>query len=114
MKKMKEEIMAYKCKNPYFDNNIDGKFVYLLNSVLIDKGIELHQGFTGLWLEENKIGILETDLDFEMCTFKEKSVFEVFRKCIPHGFVYDKELDKLFSYAEYMSKDFDSEFVNWA
>ncbi len=87
--------MGYKCKNPYLDNNIDGKFVYILNSVLINKNIGLHQGFAGLWLDENKIGILETDLDFEMCTFREKSIYEVFNKCIPEGMRYNKELDKL-------------------
>lgn len=87
--------MGYKCKNPYLDNNIDCKFVYLLNSVLTNKSIGLHQGFSGLWLDENKIGILETNLDFEMCTFKEKSVYEVFNKCIPDGMRYNKELDKL-------------------
>lgn len=87
--------MGYKCKNPYLDNNINGKFVYLLNSVLTNKGIWLHQGFAGLWLDENKIGILETDLDFDMCTFREKSIYEVFNKCIPDGMRYNKELDKL-------------------
>lgn len=87
--------MGLKCKNPYLDKDINSKFVYILNMVLRDKGIAIHQGFTGLFLSDNKIGVLETDLDFEMCTFREKSVYEVFDKCIPDGMRYNKELDKL-------------------
>ena len=66
--------MTLKCKNPYFDENIDRKFVFLLYSVLVEKKINLADKFAGLFLSDNKIGVLETDLDFEMCTFKEVSV----------------------------------------
>ena len=75
--------MTLKCKNPYFDENIDRKFVFLLYSVLVEKKINLADKFAGLFLSDNKIGVLETDLDFEMCTFKEVSVYEVFDKLVP-------------------------------
>ena len=87
--------MTLKCKNPYFDENIDRKFVFLLYSVLVEKKINLVDKFAGLFLSNNKIGVLETDLDFEMCTFKEASVYETFAGCIPDGMNYNKELDKL-------------------
>ena len=87
--------MGLKCKNPYFDENIDKKFVFLLYSVLIEKKINLTDKFAGLFISNNIVGTLETYLDFEMCTFKEVSVYEVFADCIPDSMIYNKELDKL-------------------
>ena len=87
--------MTLKCKNPYFDENIDRKFVFLLYSVLIAKGINLGEKFDGLFISDNKVGILETHLDYEMAVLKEVSVYEAFEHCIPEGMRYNKELDKL-------------------
>ena len=87
--------MTLKCKNPYFDENIDRKFVFLLYSVLIAKGINLGEKFDGLFISDNKVGILETHLDYEMAVLKEVSVYEAFEHCIPDGMRYNKELDKL-------------------
>ena len=87
--------MTLKCKNPYFDENTDRKFVFLLYSVLIAKGINLGEKFDGLFISDNKVGILETHLDYEMAVLKEVSVYEAFEHCIPDGMRYNKELDKL-------------------
>lgn len=87
--------MTLKCKNPYFDENIDRKFVFLLYSVLIAKGINLGEKFDGLFISDDKVGILETHLDYEMAVLKEVSVYEAFEHCIPEGMRYNKELDKL-------------------
>lgn len=87
--------MTLKCKNPYFDENIDRKFVFLLYSVLIAKGINLGEKFDGLFISDNKVGILETHLDYVMFVSKEVSVYEAFEHCIPDGMRYNKELDKL-------------------
>ena len=87
--------MTLKCKNPYFDENIDRKFVFLLYSVLIAKGINLGEKFDGLFISDNKVGILETHLDYEMAVLKEASVYEAFEHCIPDGMRYNKEFDKL-------------------
>lgn len=87
--------MTLKCKNPYFDENIDRKFVFLLYSVLIAKGINLGEKFDGLFISDDKVGILETHLDYEMAVLKEVSVYEAFEHCIPDGMRYNKELDKL-------------------
>ena len=87
--------MTLKCKNPYFDENIDRKFVFLLYSVLIAKGINLGEKFDGLFISDNKVGILETHLDYEMAVLKEVSVYAAFEHCIPDGMRYNKELDKL-------------------
>ena len=87
--------MTLKCKNPYFDENIDRKFVFLLYSVLIAKGINLGEKFDGLFISDDKVGILETHLDYEMAVLKEVSVYEAFENCIPDGMRYNKELDKL-------------------
>ena len=87
--------MTLKCKNPYFNENIDRKFVFLLYSVLIAKGINLGEKFDGLFISDNKVGILETHLDYEMAVLKEVSVYEAFEYCIPDGMRYNKELDKL-------------------
>ena len=87
--------MTLKCKNPYFDENIDRKFVFLLYSVLIAKGINLGEKFDGLFISDNKVGILETHLDYEMAVLKEVSVYEAFEHCIPDGMRYNKELYKL-------------------
>ena len=87
--------MTLKCKNPYFDENIDRKFVFLLYSVLIAKGINLGEKFDGLFISDNKVGILETHLDYEIAVLKEVSVYEAFEHCIPDGMRYNKELDKL-------------------
>ena len=87
--------MALKCKNPYFDENIDRKFVFLLYSVLIAKGINLGEKFDGLFISDDKVGILETHLNYEMAVLKEVSVYEAFEHCIPDGMRYNKELDKL-------------------
>ena len=87
--------MTLKCKNPYFNENIDRKFVFLLYSVLIAKGINLGEKFDGLFISDNKVGILETHLDYEMAVLKEVSVYEAFEHCIPDGMRYNKELDKL-------------------
>ena len=87
--------MTLKCKNPYFDENIDRKFVFLLYSVLIAKGINLGEKFDGLFISDNKVGILETHLDYEMAVMKEVSVYKAFEHCIPDGMRYNKELDKL-------------------
>lgn len=87
--------MTLKCKNPYFDENIDKKFVFLLYSVLIAKGINLGDKPYGLFISDNKVGILETHLNYEMAVLKEVSVYEAFEHCIPDGMRYNKELDKL-------------------
>ena len=87
--------MTLKCKNPYFDENIDRKFVFLLYSVLIAKGINLGEKFDGLFISDDKVGILETHLNYEMAVLKEVSVYEAFEYCIPDGMRYNKELDKL-------------------
>ena len=87
--------MTLKCKNPYFDENIDRKFVFLLYSVLIAKGINPGEKFDGLFISDNKVGILETHLDYVMFVSKEVSVYEAFEHCIPDGMRYNKELDKL-------------------
>ena len=87
--------MTLKCKNPYFDENIDRKFVFLLYSVLIAKGINLGEKFDGLFISDDKVGILETHLNYEMAVLKEVSVYEAFEHCIPDGMRYNKELDKL-------------------
>lgn len=87
--------MTLKCKNPYFDENIDRKFVFLLYSVLIAKGINLGEKFDGLFISDDKVGILETHLDYEMAALKEVSIYEAFEHCIPDGMRYNKELDKL-------------------
>lgn len=87
--------MTLKCKNPYFDENIDRKFVFLLFSVLIVKGINLGEKFDGLFISDDKVGILETHLDYEMAVLKEVSIYEAFEHCIPDGMKYNKELDKL-------------------
>lgn len=87
--------MRVKCKNPYFDENIDRKFVFLLYSVLIAKGINLGDKCAGLWIDNNKIGILETNLDHETAICKDVSVYVAFKDCIPDGMRYNKELDKL-------------------
>ena len=87
--------MTLKCKNPYFDENIDRKFVFLLYSVLIAKGINLGEKFDGLFISDNKVGILETHLDYVMFVSKVVSVYEAFEHCIPDGMRYNKELDKL-------------------
>jgi hypothetical protein len=87
--------MTLKCKNPYFDENIDKKFVFLLYSVLIAKGINLGDKPYGLFISDNKVGILETHLDYETAVLKEVSVYEAFEHCIPDGMRYNKELDKL-------------------
>ena len=87
--------MTLKCKNPYFDENIDRKFVFLLFSVLIAKGINLGEKFDGLFISDDKVGILETHLDYEMAVLKEVSIYEAFEHCIPDGMRYNKELDKL-------------------
>jgi len=87
--------MTLKCKNPYFDENFDRKFVFLLYSVLIAKGINLGEKFDGLFISDDKVGILETHLDYEMAVLKEVSVYEAFEYCIPDGMRYNKELDKL-------------------
>lgn len=87
--------MTLKCKNPYFDENIDKKFVFLLYSVLIAKGINLGDKPYGLFISDDKVGILETHLDYEMAVLKEVSVYEAFEHCIPDGMRYNKELDKL-------------------
>ena len=87
--------MNLKCKNPYFDENINRKFVFLLYSVLIAKGINLGEKFDGLFISDDKVGILETHLDYEMAVLKEVSVYEAFEYCIPDGMRYNKELDKL-------------------
>ena len=87
--------MTLKCKNPYFDENIDRKFVFLLYSVLIAKGINLGEKFDGLFISDDKVGILETHLDYEIAVLKEVSVYEAFEHCIPDGMRYNKELDKL-------------------
>lgn len=87
--------MTLKCKNPYFDENIDRKFVFLLYSVLIAKGINLGDKPYGLFISDDKVGILETHLDYETAVLKEVSVYEAFEHCIPDGMRYDKELDKL-------------------
>ena len=68
--------MTLKCKNPYFDENIDRKFVFLLYIVLVAKGINLGE-------------------KYEIAVFKEVSVYEAFEHCIPNGMRYNKELDKL-------------------
>lgn len=87
--------MTLKCKNPYFDENIDKKFVFLLYSVLIAKGINLGDKPYGLFISDDKVGILETHLDYEMAVLKEVSVYKAFEHCIPDGMRYNKELDKL-------------------
>lgn len=87
--------MTLKCKNPYFDENIDRKFVFLLYSVLLAKGINLGEKFDGLFISDNKVRILETHLDYEMAVLKEVSIYEAFEHCIPDGMRYNKELDKL-------------------
>ena len=87
--------MTLKCKNPYFNENIDRKFVFLLYSVLIVKGINLGDKIYGLFVSDDKVGILETHLDYEMAVLKEVSVYEAFEHCIPDGMRYNKELDKL-------------------
>jgi hypothetical protein len=87
--------MTLKCKNPYFDENIDRKFVFLLYSVLIAKGINLEDKPYGLFISDDKVGILETHLDYETAVLKEVSVYEAFEHCIPDGMRYNKELDKL-------------------
>jgi hypothetical protein len=87
--------MTLKCKNPYFDENIDKKFVFLLYSVLIAKGINLGDKPYGLFISDDKVGILETHLDYETAVLKEVSVYEAFEHCIPDGMRYNKELDKL-------------------
>lgn len=87
--------MTLKCKNPYFDENIDRKFVFLLYSVLIAKGINLGEKFDGLFISDDKVGILETHLDYEMSALKEVSIYEAFEHCIPNGMRHNKELDKL-------------------
>ena len=87
--------MNLKCKNPYFDENIDRKFVFLLYSALIAKGINLGEKFDGLFISDDKVGILETHLNYEMAVLKEVSVYEAFEYCIPDGMRYNKELDKL-------------------
>lgn len=87
--------MTLKCKNPYFDENIDRKFVFLLYSVLIAKGINLGDKPYGLFISYDKVGILETHLDYETAVLKEVSVYEAFEHCIPDGMRYNKELDKL-------------------
>jgi hypothetical protein len=87
--------MTLKCKNPYFDENIDKKFVFLLYSVLIAKGINLEDKPYGLFISDDKVGILETHLDYETAVLKEVSVYEAFEHCIPDGMRYNKELDKL-------------------
>ena len=87
--------MTLKCKNPYFDENIDRKFVFLLYSALIAKGINLGEKFDGLFISDDKVGILETHLNYEMAVLKEVSVYEAFEYCIPDGMRYNKELDKL-------------------
>lgn len=87
--------MNLKCKNPYFDEDIDRKFVFLLYSVLVVKGINLGEKIDGLFLSDDKVGILETHLDYEISVLKEVSVYEAFEHCIPDGMRYNKELDKL-------------------
>ena len=84
--------MNFKCKNPYFDENINRKFVFLLYSVLISKGINLGDKCAGLWIDNNKFGILETNLDYETATCKDVSVYVAFKDCIPDGMRYNKEL----------------------
>ena len=111
--------MTLKCKNPYFDENIDRKFVFLLYSVLIAKGINLGEKFDGLFISDDKVGILETHLDYEMAVLKEASVYEAFEHCIPDGMRYNKELDKLvpdvitdFKSKEYSMTDWAKENIN--
>ena len=87
--------MILKCKNPYFDENIDRKFVFLLYRDLLAKGINLGKKFDGLFISDDKVGILETHVDYEMAVLKEVSVYEAFKHCIPDGMRYNKELDKL-------------------
>jgi len=87
--------MKVKCKNPYYDHNIDRKFVYLLNSFLIDRYIFMQEKVAGLFIKNNSVGILDTDTDYKMSTYKEVSVYEAFSRCIPDGMRYNKELDKL-------------------
>ena len=87
--------MILKCKNPYFDENIDRKFVFLLYRDLLAKGINLGEKFDGLFISDDKVGILETHVDYEMAVLKEVSVYEAFEHCIPDGMRYNKELDKL-------------------
>ena len=111
--------MTLKCKNPYFDENIDRKFVFLLYSVLIAKGINLGEKFDGLFISDDKVGILETHLDYEIAVLKEVSIYEAFQYCIPDGMRYNKELDKLvpdvitdFKSKEYSMTDWANENLN--
>ena len=106
--------MTLKCKNPYFDENIDRKFVFLLYSVLIAKGINLGEKFDGLFISDNKVGILETHLDYEMAVLKEVSVYEAFEHCIPDGMRYNKELDKLVPDVITDFKSKESSMTDWA
>ena len=87
--------MTLKCKNPYFDENIDRKFVFLLYSDLLAKGINLGERCFGLFLKADNVAIIDTEADYNRCMFTEVSIYKAFQYCIPDGIRYNKELDKL-------------------
>ena len=111
--------MTLKCKNPYFDENIDRKFVFLLYCDLLEKGINLGERCFGLFLKADNVVIIDTEADYNRCMFTEVSIYKAFQYCIPDGIRYNKELDKLvpdvitdFKSKEYSMTDWANENLN--
>lgn len=86
---------AIKVKNPYFDLDFDKKFVFLLYDFLLPTGINLGEKCFGLFLKDDNVAIIDTEIDYNRCMFTEVSIYEAFSNCIPEGMTYNKELDKL-------------------
>lgn len=91
--------MNTKCKNPYLDNSIYGKYVFLFGHKMLDLDLNIADGGYGY----NKIGAVVVELTtkemYDNCPNKQVSFYEFMPEfipeCIPEGMIYNKELDKL-------------------
>lgn len=88
--------MKCKIKNPYLsmDMNMDNKYLSGMCKILKSYHIDLTNNCTGIFINEDIVGTIDTEQEYEECPWAEMSIYEAF-DCIPEGMRYDEELDKL-------------------